>query len=239
MVAVAQLVESRIVIPVVVGSSPTRHPKFKSVRFVNERTDFFFSWQGKGGTMTGNQRNDDDDEVRLPGLPPNAPNYMTPECYRRMLDERERLVKVERPEVVNIVSWAASNGDRSENGDYQYGKRRLREIDRRIRFLNKRVESAKVVDVRGRPATDQIFFGATVTYAEQGSGIERTVRIVGIDEMDPDKGDVSWISPIARVLLRAHEGDEVKLPTPKGVETLEILEVSYIGESPVAPASSD
>ena len=183
--------------------------------------------------MAANQMDDDDDEVKLPGLPANAPNYMTPECYRRMLDEREHLVKVERPEVVNIVSWAASNGDRSENGDYQYGKRRLREIDRRIRFLNKRVESAQVVDVRGRPATDQVFFGATVTYAEQSTGVERTVRIVGIDEMDPDKGDVSWISPIARVLLRAHEGDEVRLPTPKGVETLEILEVSYVGESPV------
>ena len=112
----------------------------------------------------------DDDEVRLPALPDNAPNYMTPECYRRMLDEREHLVRVERPEVVNIVSWAASNGDRSENGDYQYGKRRLREIDRRIRFLNKRIESAQVVDVRGRPPTDQVFFGATVPRYSVRSG---------------------------------------------------------------------
>ncbi len=174
---------------------------------------------------------DDEEGVKLPGLPANAPNYMTPECYRRMLDERENLVRVERPKVVNIVSWAASNGDRSENGDYQYGKQRLRAIDRRIRFLNKRVESAKVVDVRGRE-TDQIFFGATVTY-QNNLGEEHTVRIVGIDEMDPERGDVSWISPVARVLLRAHEGDEVKLPTPKGVQTLEILEVRYTGESPV------
>ncbi|MCG5031595.1 transcription elongation factor GreB [Mesosutterella sp. OilRF-GAM-744-9] len=174
----------------------------------------------------------DEDEVSLPGLPAHAPNYMTPECYRRMLDERENLVRVERPSVVNIVSWAASNGDRSENGDYQYGKKRLREIDRRIRFLNKRIESAQVVDVRNRPPTDQVYFGATVTYEESSTGTERTVRIVGIDEMDPDKGDVSWISPIARVLLRAHEGDEVRLPTPRGVETIEILEVKYTGESP-------
>ena len=174
----------------------------------------------------------DDDEVRLPALPDNAPNYMTPECYRRMLDEREHLVRVERPEVVNIVSWAASNGDRSENGDYQYGKRRLREIDRRIRFLNKRIESAQVVDVRGRPHTDQVFFGATVTY-ETEDGAEHTVRIVGIDEMDPDHGDVSWISPIARALLKAREGDEVKLPTPKGVLTIDIVEVKYTGEPPV------
>lgn len=174
----------------------------------------------------------DDDEVRLPALPDNAPNYMTPECYRRMLDEREHLVRVERPEVVNIVSWAASNGDRSENGDYQYGKRRLREIDRRIRFLNKRIESAQVVDVRGRPPTDQVFFGATVTY-ETEDGAEHTVRIVGIDEMDPDHGDVSWISPIARALLKAREGDEVRLPTPKGVLTIDIVEVKYTGEPPV------
>ena len=179
----------------------------------------------------------DDDEVSLPGLPPNTKNYMTPKCYRRLLDEREHLVNVERPEVVNVVAWAASNGDRSENGDYLYGKRRLREIDRRIRFLNKRIESAEVVDPEARPATDQIFFGATVGYENQ-RGEEHTIRIVGIDEADASKGDVSWISPIARVLLKHHEGDEVKLPTPAtsthpaGVDTLEILEVYYTNESP-------
>ena len=127
------------------------------------------------------EQRDDDDEVTLPGLPPNTKNYMTPACYRRLLDEREHLVNVERPEVVNVVAWAASNGDRSENGDYQYGKRRLREIDRRIRFLNKRIESAEVVDPETRPATDQIFFGATVLYCNQ-RGEEHKVRIVGIDE---------------------------------------------------------
>ena len=151
-------------------------------------------------------QDDDDDEVKLPGLPPNTKNYMTPACYRRLLDEREHLVNVERPEVVNVVSWAASNGDRSENGDYLYGKRRLREIDRRIRFLNKRIESAEVVDPGARPPTDQVFFGATVLYVNQ-AGEERKIRIVGIDEADASHGDVSWISPIARVFLKAREGE--------------------------------
>ena len=181
--------------------------------------------------------NDDDDEVRLPGLPANTKNYMTPACYRRLLDEREHLVNVERPEIVNVVAWAASNGDRSENGDYQYGKRRLREIDRRIRFLNKRVESAEVVDPESRPPTDQIFFGATVLYCNQ-RGEEHKVRIVGIDEADASHGDVSWISPSARGLLKARGGDGGKLPTPAtvthpaGVDTLEILEVTYTNEQP-------
>lgn len=174
------------------------------------------------------------EEIKLPGLPANAKNYMTPSCYRRLLDERERLVNVERPNIVNVVSWAASNGDRSENGDYQYGKRRLREIDRRIRFLNKRIESAEVVDPARRPPTDQVFFGATVTYENLTTGVEHTIRIVGIDEADPENGDVSWVSPIARVLLKQKEGDSVKLPTPSTidhparVETLEILSVEYL-----------
>ena len=177
-----------------------------------------------------NTEDDDDEGVKLPGLPANTKNYMTPACYRRLLDEREHLV--------NVVAWAASNGDRSENGDYQYGKRRLREIDRRIRFLNKRVESAEVVDPETRPATDQVFFGATVTYENLTDGTEHTIRIVGIDEADPEHGDVSWISPIARVFLKAREGDEVKLPTPATidhparVETLEIVEVKYTSEQP-------
>lgn len=168
----------------------------------------------------------DDEDVSLPALPHGTKNYMTPQCYRRMLDEREHLVRVERPEVANIVAWAASNGDRSENGDYLYGKRRLREIDRRIRFLSKRIDFAEVVDPATRPATDQIFFGATVTY-EDDAGQEHTIRIVGIDEADASVGDVSWISPIARALLKAHEGDTVKLPTPSGVQHLEIVEVKY------------
>ena len=138
--------------------------------------------------------------------------------------------------------WAVqdsnSNGDRSENGDYLYGKRRLREIDRRIRFLNKRIESAEVVDPEAHPETDQVFFGATVLYVNQ-RGEERKIRIVGIDEADASHGDVSWISPIARVLLKHHEGDEVKLPTPAtsthpaGVDTIEILEVTYTNEQPI------
>lgn len=182
---------------------------------------------------------DDDEEVKLPGLPPNTKNYMTPACYRRLLDEREKLVNVERPSVVNVVSWAASNGDRSENGDYQYGKRRLREIDRRIRFLNKRIESAEVVDPEKRPSTDQVFFGATVTYENLTTGTEHTIRIVGIDEADPDHGDVSWVSPIARVFLKQREGDQVKLPTPATidhparVELLEIVEVIYTNDPPM------
>ena len=180
---------------------------------------------------------DEDDEVKLPGLPANTKNYMTPACYRRLLDEREHLVNVERPEMVNVVAWAASNGDRSENGDYQYGKRRLREIDRRIRFLNKRVESAEVVDPEARPATDKVYFGATVLYCNE-EGEEHKIRIVGIDEADASHGDVSWISPIARVFLKASEGDEVKLPTPATVthpgrvEVLEILEVTYTNKQP-------
>ena len=157
---------------------------------------------------------EDGEEVSLPGLPANTKNYMTPACYRRLLDEREKLVNVERPSIVNVVSWAASNGDRSENGDYQYGKRRLREIDRRIRFLNKRIEPAEVADPEKRPPTDQIFFGATVTYENLTTKTEHTIRIVGIDEADPDHGAVSWVSPIARVFLNQREGDQVKLPTP-------------------------
>lgn len=177
---------------------------------------------------------DDGEEVKLPGLPPNTKNYMTPVCYRRLLDEREQLVNVERPNIVNVVSWAASNGDRSENGDYQYGKRRLREIDRRIRFLNKRIESAEVVDPATRPPTDQVFFGATVTYENLTEGTGHTIRIVGIDEADPENGEVSWVSPIARVFLKQREGDTVKLPTPATidhparVEVLEIISVQYL-----------
>ena len=177
------------------------------------------------GNTAANDESDDED-VSLPALPHGTKNYMTPQCYRRMLDEREHLVRVERPEVANIVAWAASNGDRSENGDYLYGKRRLREIDRRIRFLSKRIDFAEVVDPATRPATDQIFFGATVTY-EDDAGQEHTIRIVGIDEADASVGDVSWISPIARALLKAHEGDTVKLPTPSGVQHLDIVEVKY------------
>jgi transcription elongation factor GreB len=169
----------------------------------------------------------DDDEPESPepdGPPPR--NYVTPAGHARMKAELLRLLDVERPEVVKVVSWAASNGDRSENGDYLYGKKRLREIDRRIRFLTKRLERAEVVDPSQHRGNDQVFFGATVTYL-QSDGVERTVTIVGIDEVDPLNGRISWISPVAKALIRAREGDTVPLLTPAGRIELEILEVAY------------
>lgn len=171
-------------------------------------------------------QDDDDDVIQAPAIPAGSKNYMTPAGYQRIKDELLQLIDVERPEVVKVVHWAASNGDRSENGDYIYGKRRLREIDRRIRFLTKRLDLAEVVDPSVHHGSDQIFFGATVTYANQ-DGEENTITIVGIDEFDPLKGKVSWISPIARTITKAREGDVVTLHTPTGVEELEILEVSY------------
>ena len=169
---------------------------------------------------------DDDDEVSLPALPQGTRNYMTPEGYARLRAEFMELLDVERPKIVEIVSWAAKNGDRSENGDYLYGKKRLREIDRRLRFLTKRLDIAEVADPSLHHGSDQIFFGATVTYANE-AGDERTITIKGIDESDSLNGEVSWISPIARTLLKAREGDELQLVTPKGVERIEVVEVSY------------
>mgnify|MGYP003083860467 FL=1 len=157
----------------------------------------------------------------------DTPNYITPAGWRSLKDELYQLVNKERPEIVQIVNWAASNGDRSENGDYLYGKRRMREIDRRIRFLTKRLEAAQVVDPETREATDQIFFGATVTLL-RGNGSEQTVKIVGIDEIDTAQNKISWISPLARCLIKAREGDEVSLNTPEGREDIEILEVVYV-----------
>jgi transcription elongation factor GreB len=169
---------------------------------------------------------DDDDELTLPAIPAGARNYMTPAGHLRIKNELLHLIDEARPEVVRIVSWAASNGDRSENGDYIYGKRRLREIDRRIRFLTKRLDIAEVVEPSVHHGSDQIFFGATVTYENQ-HGVEHTVTIVGIDELDPLHGKISWISPVARTLTKAREGDEVMLQTPAGIEQLTILAVSY------------
>ena len=169
---------------------------------------------------------DEDDTPEGPPIPAGSKNYITVEGYRRMRTELSQLVTAERPEVVRTVSWAASNGDRSENGDYIYGKKRLREIDRRIRFLTKRLEVAEVVDPAQQGATDQIFFGATVTYAAS-DGVERRVTIVGLDEVDPKSLRVSWVSPIARALLKAREGDTVQFQTPSGTESIEILEVRY------------
>ena len=157
----------------------------------------------------------------------DTPNYITPAGWRSLKDELYQLVNKERPEIVQIVNWAASNGDRSENGDYLYGKRRMREIDRRIRFLTKRLEAAQVVDPETRETTDQIFFGATVTLL-RGNGSEQTVKIVGIDEIDTAQNKISWISPLARCLIKAREGDEVSLNTPEGREDIEILEVVYV-----------
>jgi transcription elongation factor GreB len=168
----------------------------------------------------------DDDEAQLPPLPQGGKNYMTPQGYARMRAELLELIDNERPKIVEIVHWAASNGDRSENGDYLYGKKRLREIDRRIRFLTKRMELAEVVDPSIHHGKDQVFFGATVTYADD-EGTERTVRIMGIDEADSSVGDVSWISPIARTLLKAREGDVLRLVMPERVSEIEVLEVAY------------
>jgi len=182
---------------------------------------------------------EDDDEVGAAPIPAGSKNYMTPHGWRRMRDELSHLVKVERPEVTAIVSWAAGNGDRSENGDYQYGKKRLREIDRRIRYLTKRLENAEVVDPVTREETDQVFFAATVTYAK-GDGADVTVRIVGLDETDLGRGYVSWVSPVARALIKAREGDTVTLVTPAGREDIDILEVRYeeIPIDPFSPAAS-
>jgi len=157
----------------------------------------------------------------------DAKNYITPTGHQRLREELLHLLDVDRPEVVKIVHWAASNGDRSENGDYIYGKKRLREIDRRIRFLNKRLEFAEVVDPATRESTDQIFFGATVTYID-GQGAEKMLRIVGVDEIGLDNGNVSWISPIAKAMIKKRIGDEVELQTPNGIEVLEILDVQYV-----------
>jgi transcription elongation factor GreB len=168
---------------------------------------------------------DDDEEPRAEPAPPPAKNYISPAGYGRLKAELKQLVEIERPEVVRTVSWAAKNGDRSENGDYLYGKKRLREIDRRVRFLIKRLEVAEVVQTAGRDS-DQVFFGASIKIRTR-DGEQRTITIVGVDETDTAKGRVSWISPVARALLKAREGDKVVLKTPGGAEELEILEVSY------------
>lgn len=180
----------------------------------------------KAFTRESDAADEDDDDVALPALPQGTKNYMTPAGYARLREELMTLLDVERPKVVEVVSWAAKNGDRSENGDYLYGKKRLREIDRRIRFLTKRLDVAEVVDPSAHHGRDQVFFGATVTYANE-SGDERTITIKGIDEADSSRGEVSWIAPISRALLKARVGDEVPLVTPGGVERIEVVEVSY------------
>ncbi len=176
------------------------------------------------------KESDGDDDVDLDAdgadeKPVGFKNYITPAGYRRMKDELARLWEVDRPKLVDTITWAASNGDRSENGDYIYGKRRLREIDRRIRFLSKRLDIAEVVDNAGK-THEHVFFGATVTVLD-AAGKERTVSIVGTEEVDPERGRVSWISPIAKALLKAVVGDMVTLETPLAVEQLEVIEIRY------------
>jgi transcription elongation factor GreB len=158
-------------------------------------------------------------------LPGGAKNYITPAGFHRMQEELKHLHSIERPKVVEVVAWAAGNGDRSENGDYLYGKKRLREIDRRMRFLSKRLEIAEVVDPARQQHLDRVFFGATVTYDQAGT--ERTITIVGVDETDAENGRVSWLSPIARALMKAQEGDVVALRSPAGVEEIEVVEIRY------------
>ena len=169
---------------------------------------------------------DDDDEIRLPPLPAGGKNYITPQGFATLRHELKTLIDVTRPKMVDAVHWAASNGDRSENADYHYGKKRLREIDRRIRFLIKRLEIAEVTDPSLHFGNTQVFFGATVIYAD-GQGDQRTVRIMGIDEANSAQGDVSWVSPIARTLLKAEEGDVLKLVMPNRVDEIEVIKVSY------------
>ena len=159
-------------------------------------------------------------------LPAGFKNYITPDGLVRLQAELKHLRSVERPKVVETVAWAAGNGDRSENGDYIYGKKRLREIDQRMRFLMKRLQIAEVVDQSQQKNRDQVFFGATVTYASK-AGDEKTIRIVGVDEARLEEGEVSWVSPIARALLKAWEGDVVKVRTPNGLEEIEVVEISY------------
>ena len=169
---------------------------------------------------------DGDEDLPLAPLPAGGKNYITPAGYAALRHELLDLIDNERPQIVDVVHWAASNGDRSENGDYLYGKKRLREIDRRIRFLTKRMEIAEITEPSVHHGSDQVFFGATVTYAD-AAGLARSVRIVGIDEADSAKGEVSWVSPIARTLLKAREGDELTLITPQGPVVIEVMEVRY------------
>ncbi|MGE0348743.1 transcription elongation factor GreB [Hydrogenophaga sp.] len=188
----------------------------------------------KAFTRESDGGDEDDDGIAAAAPAPGGKNYITRDGYERLRAELFSLMDEERPKIVDIVHWAASNGDRSENGDYLYGKKRLREIDRRIRFLTRRLEIAEVVDASLHFGGDQVFFGATVTYADD-SGAETTVTILGVDEADSAQGQVSWVSPVARALLRARVGDVVRLVVPDGVQELEVLAVQY----PIPASSAD
>ena len=185
----------------------------------------------KAFTKESDAEPEDDLDEPQASLPAGAPNYITPAGHARLFGELDHLLRAERPKVVETVAWAASNGDRSENGDYIYGKRRLREIDRRIRFLTKRLEKAQVVDPALQSGNDQVFFGATVTVCDE-SGHSQTYRIVGVDETDPSRGHISWISPLARALLKSREGDTVRFQSPAGPREIEVETVRYESEGP-------
>lgn len=174
------------------------------------------------------KENDLEEDLEEPDpLPANVKNLMTPEGFNTLQQERDHLLQKEHPKIVEIVSWAAGNGDRSENGDYIYNKKRLREIDRRLRYLNKRLENAEIVDPLKQQSIEQVFFGATVTYV-RNDGSKHTVKLVGVDEADMAKGKINWLSPVAKALFKAREGDVVKVKTEAGSETLEILSVEYL-----------
>ena len=184
----------------------------------------------KAFTKENDDGEDDDGEESASPLPAGSKNYITPGGHQRLKKEFDYLLKKDRPTVTAAVSWAAKNGDRSENADYQYGKKRLREIDRRLRFLTKRLDIAEVVDPenpRDDEIAEQVFFGATVTYANE-KGIENTVTIVGVDEVDMKRNHISWISPIARALMKSRPGDAVVLRAPGGVEELDVIDVRYV-----------
>ncbi len=176
--------------------------------------------------MSSRPETEDDDDGGAPPIPAGSKNYITPAGFKRLKDEALHLLDRERPDLVKVIAWAASNGDRSENADYIYGKRRLREIDRRIRFLTKRLDAAEVIDPVAREATDQVFFGATVTLADE-AGSENTYTIVGIDEVDLARNRISWIAPLARALLKRREGDQFTFRAPGGDQMLEIVRVEY------------
>ncbi|MEI7611905.1 MAG: transcription elongation factor GreB [Betaproteobacteria bacterium] len=178
---------------------------------------------------------DGDDEEELEAaleLPQGTRNYITPGGYARIKEELDHLLRTERPHIVDVVHWAALNGDRSENGDYLYGKKRLREIDRRIRFLTRRLDLAEIVDPATRQeCVDQVFFGATVTIGDE-QGVEQTYQIVGVDETDFRRGRISWVSPLSRALLKAREGDLVRFQSPAGMREIEVLSVAYVTIEP-------
>ena len=191
----------------------------------------------KAFTRESDGDEDEGGSAGTPPLPPGTRNYITPGGHARLKNELDHLLRVERPHVVEVVAWAASNGDRSENGDYIYGKKRLREIDRRIRFLTKRLDIAEVVDPCARSATDQVFFGATVVVCDE-DGAENRYQIVGVDETDFANGRISWVSPLARALIKSREGDRVRFMSPAGWREIEVLEVSYQPIDPLSAASA-